>query len=279
MNKHWHGILYGFRSRYRVLNFFYQGINRVLGICEFSSIEKRNHHLKGAEFAKQVLYEKGVDIVYDREKLENALKNGPLTIISNHPHGFIDGLVMVHMLGDSAKGVVKLVANNELMQIESIRDNLLPVNAFENSRDLASKYRGARHLMKELDRDLSIIFFPAGDVSRFIFEKRKIEDPAWNRTFYKFIRLSNRPVLPIYIRGRNSIFYHFCTLIHPKLGIPLLFREFLKIKNRKIRVEIGGIVRYDTGVSEEILRELVYALREGQSSSAPMTPGSMQAKG
>ena len=58
--------------------------------------------------------------------------------------------------------------------------------------------------------------FPAGEVAT-TYGSSIIQDKEWQRSIIKLIKNSGVPVLPVYVHGTNSNFFHWLGKIHPML--------------------------------------------------------------
>lgn len=82
--------------------------------------------------------------------------------------------------------------------------------------------------------------FPAGEVSAYQADSNSVEDKEWSTSVLKLIRKANVPVIPIYFKGSNSMFFQLLGLIHPMLRTVKLPSELLNKKNRVIKLRIGN---------------------------------------
>ena len=54
--------------------------------------------------------------------------------------------------------------------------------------------------------------FPAGEVSQLNLKERSITDPEWNHHVARLIRITGATVLPVYLLGGNSAWFHLLGL-------------------------------------------------------------------
>ena len=201
--------------------------------------------------------------------------SGPLIVISNHPFGGIDGLILASLLSSVRKDI-RILANYYLSLFSQLDPILFPIDPFGNK---ASVTKNARSILKAatwLKKGGLLIAFPAGEVSHFSIFKREITDPPWHNTIARLVHLTGAPVLPIFFHGRNSSLFHIAGLFHPRLRTALLPRELLKKRSRSISYKIGyqipfkrlsGIKDYNTLTSyirfrTELLGKSKYKLKK-----------------
>ena len=206
---------------------------------EFKNFEEKYPHLKGFDFVDQVLDH--FDFQYsvsDRER-ECIPTQGPVVIVSNHPIGSLDGLALLKMVGEVRRDV-KAVANELLMSLPPLENVLLPVDNMGN--------RTAKDNIRAIDAHLqgggAMIIFPAGEVSRA--GPTGVKDGKWHNGFIKFARRAKAPILPIFIDGRNSIFFYSVSLLAKPLSTLLLVNEMFKQMKSSIQMRIGPAIPFET---------------------------------
>jgi hypothetical protein len=97
--------------------------------------------LKNREGLAFLFNQLSVSYLVNKNGLENIPKKGPFVIISNHPFGGIDGMLMAYVV-TGVRQDFKLLANFLLYKIEPLRELFLPVNPFEDRKDLTSSIKG-----------------------------------------------------------------------------------------------------------------------------------------
>jgi putative hemolysin len=95
---------------------------------------------------------------------------------------------------------------------------------------------------KAMLNDEAIIFFPAGEVSRFTL--KGIRDRKWQKGALKMAKKFKAPILPVFVKGRNSIIFYALSLVFKKLSIFLLPREIFNKKGYAITLKIGDPIPY-----------------------------------
>jgi putative hemolysin len=244
-------------------------IFRIGKLQPFNDLYLRHSDLTGENFVDQILKSQNIKISYDREKLEQIRAHKSLIILSNHPHGILDGLMVLQMFIENGIKQAKVVANPLLASIKPLSDHLIIVNSFDESTDYQLSFRGCKNVLRAFKQNNYLIFFPSADVSMFSWREFSVVDPPWNRTFFKLIEKSDHPILPIFIKGRNSTIYQIMRLIHPKLGLLGLIPAFFKKKDICIEIKIGQIFtkqNIDTKDLPQMLRKKVYDLKNEAST-------------
>lgn len=192
-------------------------------------------HLGGLDFIRQVFAY--FDFRYDLNplELERIPREGPLVIVANHPLGSLDGLALIDMVARVRRDV-KAVASQLLWNIEPLRGYLLPVDNF-NGRTRRGDVEG---IYRHLYSGGAILVFPAGEVSRLT--PQGVRDGRWNPGFARFADKTSAPILPVQVRGRNSLWFYGLSMVNKPLSTLWLIREMFKQTRRSIDIRIGSPV-------------------------------------
>jgi putative hemolysin len=163
---------------------------------------------------------------------------GKVVIVANHPIGSLDGLALLHLIRQ-IRPDVKVVANNMLMQLPRLRPVLLPV-------DNMGGQTARKHLLaikQHLKDESALLIFPAGEVSRF--GAKGVRDPVWQSGFVKLASATKAPILPIFVGGRNSVFFYSLSFLAKPLSTAWLIREMFKQSHNTIDARIGRAIPYE----------------------------------
>jgi len=169
--------------------------------------------------------------------------SGPCVVISNHPFGMIEGVILVEM----ALGIrpdVKVMANYLLEQIPQLRSIMILVDPFEGKDAATTNVRPLREAIRWVENGGLLIVFPAGEVSHYTLSRREVADPPWKKAVAVIIRRAKPTVVPVYFPGCNSVAFQVAGLIHPRLRTLLLARELVGKEGRRIRYKIGNPISY-----------------------------------
>lgn len=245
--------------------FVYSYLKRILHQDEVNDFMRRNGHLKNEAFCNAIVDE--FDLKIDIQGIENIPGEGGVILAMNHPLGGMDAMALVHAL-HKKRTDIKFIVNDLLLNLTPMKDLFVGVNKH------GSNERKLHIQMTDLfSSDAVIGIFPAGLVSRRI--RGKITDLEWKKTFVRYARRNNKPIVPIHIEGRLSGFFYnlsnFRRFIGIKANIEMLYLsdELYKQKGRHIRFVVGKPIYSDqlsNGKSdEEIAQEIkqtVYKLKK-----------------
>ncbi len=172
-------------------------------------------------------------------QIENIPQEGKVVIVANHPLGALDALSLIDMVKNVRKDI-KVVANNLLTSIEQLKPLLIEVDAFGGKIPKKSTKRVHEALQKEE----VVIIFPSGEVSRV--RPTGIKDIKWNKGFLKFALKNQAPILPIFIKAKNSSLFYTISSLNKTLSASMLAHEMFKQKNKTLEFKIGELIAYES---------------------------------
>lgn len=213
----------------------------LLRLNEINAIYERTRDLEnGATFFENVLNELGVSCHINTEELKRIPKEGPVVLVSNHPLGGIDGILLMHFLLQ-VRPDVKLMANFLLERATPLKQWIITVNPFDAKQSEKSSVAGFRQVLRHLQNNGLFAVFPAGEVASKIKKQVPI-DPEWNEATMRLIQRSKVPVVPIYFHARNSPLFYRLAKINGLLRTARLPAELLTQKFRTIDVRVGKAI-------------------------------------
>lgn len=232
----------------------------VLRISKINEIYERKKNLKGVVFLDSVLNELEVDYEVSKEDLNKIPSEGPFVVVSNHPLGGVDGMILLKILSERRENV-KALTNFLLNYIKPMSPYLIQVNPFEDKKDVKSSFKGVKEALQHLKEGNPLLVFPAGEVSTHRDGKSIIDRP-WLPTAIKIIKKAEVPIIPIYFKARNSNRFYFWSRISGIFRTALLPSELFSQKNKTIRIRIGNPIKVTTQKEYETLNEFSSFLRK-----------------
>ncbi|PIW45400.1 MAG: GNAT family N-acetyltransferase [Zetaproteobacteria bacterium CG12_big_fil_rev_8_21_14_0_65_54_13] len=206
---------------------------------QLNRFQARYPHLEGFDFVEQLLEHFNFGYTLRGDERECIPSRGRVVIIANHPIGTLDAAILIRLVGEVRRDV-KAISNQVLSGIQPLTPLLLPVDNMggHSSREqLKSVYR-------HLEQEGAVIIFPAGEVSRM--SPAGIRDGSWNSGFLRIATATRSPILPVYIDGRNSMFFYALSLLSRPLSTLWLVREMFKQARRSVHISIGNPVPFDS---------------------------------
>ena len=206
---------------------------------EIQQFEKEYAHLDGFDFIDEVL--RYFDFTYkiSGRDMERIPSHGRVVIIANHPIGTLDGLALLKLVR-KVRPDVKVVANEFLSRFQAYKPVLLPIDNMSGR----TPRENLKNISKYLEQEGAVIIFPAGEVSRI--SPQGVRDGVWNKGFLRFAQETRSPVLPIYVDGRNSMFFYALSIIAKPLSTLWLMHEMFKQENNTIEFKVGDRIEYET---------------------------------
>jgi len=221
-----------------------------------------------------------LDVHYNlaEEDLARIPAQGPVVVVSNHPFGGVEGIILPALLGRVRRDV-KILANYLLRPVIELQDLFIYVDPFSGKGAARANLAGLRKALLWLQQGGLLAVFPAGEVSHLTWPHLKITDPVWSTTVAGLIRKSRAQVVPLFFAGHNGALFQCLGLIHPLLRTALLPREAVNKSGKTIQIKIGRVIgqekiRYlgsDDQVTE-YLRLRTYMLQENFSPVSTKNP-------
>ena len=210
---------------------------KTLSIDKINNIYDKHKHLNIIDFLNALLSDLKIDFEIPEEDLKRIPKEGAFVTVSNHPLGGIDGVLLMKIILEHRKDY-KIIANFLLQRIKPIEPYVMPVNPFEDRKDIKSSIAGFKKAINHLNLGRPLGVFPAGEVSTKK-EDSLILDKQWEPSAMKLIQKANVPVLPIYFHAKNSSLFYKLSGISDVLRSAKLPSEVLSQKNRVVKIRIG----------------------------------------
>ena len=247
-------------DRYGFLGTFMGWI--LMKISQMSSINRfydRHKHLKGLEFLDAIIEHYEIDFEIPEEDFKRLPKDGSYITISNHPLGGIDGVLLLRLMLEYRPDF-KIIANFLLRRIEPLAPYILPVNPFENHKEVQSSVGGFKNALNHLREEHPLGIFPAGEVSTYK-DGKLIVDRPWEEAAIKLIKRAEVPIVPIYFHAKNSKLFYRLSRINDIFRTAKLPSELTTQRNRSIKVRIGQPISVENQKEHEKLEDFTELLR------------------
>ncbi|MDR1847914.1 MAG: 1-acyl-sn-glycerol-3-phosphate acyltransferase [Bacteroidales bacterium] len=247
-----------------------KAFKKLIHLNEINAIIYKYRNISGTDFATKLVEEEfKVRVIV--ENIENMPLEGRHLIISNHPLGGMDGLVLTSEVG-KIRSDLYFPVNDILCTLPQFKGVFIPINKYGRNTN------NHQILNDAFSSDSNMIFFPAGMVSRR-FKHGIIKDLEWKHTFIKKSIEYKRDIIPVYTDACNTNFFYRFAKLRKSLGIRfnieliLLPREMFLQRNKTIRLIFGKPIPYttfDNSLSTkqwaEKVRNYVYSLKEDSQS-------------
>lgn len=235
---------------------------------EINDILTRYGHLEGTAFMDALIQEFRIKLsLVGAERLPADPR---ALFISNHPLGGLDGICLTHLIAEHYQSDIRYIVNDLLLNLKPLAGIFVPVNKY------GTQARASIARMHEaLESSLPVITFPAGLCSRLI--KGKIQDTEWKHSFIKQARQYDRPIVPLFFHGRNSMLFYRLEQIRKAFGVKfnvgtaLLPHEMFSAQGSSFQVVVGDPIPltaladiHPSDLTKHVakIRQSVYNLKE-----------------
>lgn len=236
-------------------------LKKILYEKEINNFLLKNSHLTGVALINELFHTLNFSyLILDKDRQKIPFE-GKLLIVANHPIGSLDSLALLKVVYDVRQDV-KIIANDILYNIENLRSLFLPYNI----ESISAQKKNILAINEALGHEQAVIMFPAAEVSRLRF--LKIHDSKWNKGVIYFSKKLNVPILPIYIKAKNSFLFYFVSILNKNISRLLLAHELFNKKDKSIWMKIGNPIPanaftnsfIDDAVQTKLLKKHVYLL-------------------
>lgn len=170
--------------------------------------------------------------------LSNIPATGPVVVISNHPYGILDGLMMGKILS-TARPDFKIMAHKVFSKADEISESILPISFDGTKEALAMNLHTRKEALRYINEGGLVGIFPGGSVSSPQRMWSRPMDPEWRTFSAKMIQRSNATVVPVFFEGFNSRRFHMAGRMSRTLRTALLVNEFKRRINSKVQISVG----------------------------------------
>lgn len=193
----------------------------------------------GSPFWPKAVAQMGIRIDTPDSEVALIPKTGPLVVVSNHPHGLVDGVIMAELI-NRVRPDFKILTRSLLTGIPEVAEFMIPVPFphEENARELGLQMRV--ETMQHLKNGGAIILFPAGKVAMSETFFGPAIESEWNVFTHKMVQRSGATILPMHFTGQNSRAFLIANKLSDTLRQGLLLHEIKRALNKPQRPHIGA---------------------------------------
>ena len=195
--------------------------------------------------------------------LDNIPRSGAAMIVSNHPTGIADGIMLWSKLS-AIRPDMFFYANSDILRVLPQAEGMIaPVEWRLDRRSHAKTRETMAYTRKAVDEGRLGVMFPAGRLAKR--RGLRLHERPWMSSAAMIARKFDLPVIPVNIRARNSAMFYLFDLLHPTLRDITLFYETLNKDAQPYRLTVGepiapGALPSRSEESIEILRRATLAL-------------------
>lgn len=215
--------------------------------------------------------ELGVRYDVSEQDFANIPAKGPLLVVSNHPYGIVDGLLIGHLIS-TRRSDIKLICHSLLCQPPEAQGVLLPIDFGPGTDARRTSAETRRRAVEWLDQGHVLIIFPAGGVATTPRPLRgAAADFAWHPFIARLARRAGVQTLAMYVQGQNSRLFHLMSHLSYPMRVALIFHETKRAMRRVVKVGIAPPIEVRAGDKGDVvaaLRQRSYAMRPAGAATA-----------
>ncbi|MDB2369005.1 lysophospholipid acyltransferase family protein [Octadecabacter sp.] len=200
---------------------------------------------EGADFWRVITDRYKLDLDIIGGALDNIPAQGPLILVSNHPYGILDGMMMGRILSERRGGDFKILANSVFRKSPDLERIILPISFDETKQAARLNLQSRKAALDYLADGGAMGIFPGGTVSTSARPFSTPMDPQWRSFTAKMVSKSGATVVPVFFEGANSRMFQLASHLHQTLRMGLLVREFRARVGSDVRVVIGKPIPAD----------------------------------
>ncbi|MEP2473526.1 MULTISPECIES: lysophospholipid acyltransferase family protein [Rhodobacterales] len=194
---------------------------------------------QGQAFWRAALDVMGIDLLTPQDQLARIPKTGPVIVVSNHPHGMVDGMIFADLIG-RVRPDYRILTRSLLTVIDEVAGSYMIPVPFPHDPNAQRKGVEMRAKAMQYLKDGGVVaLFPSGGVAASETFFGPAIEAEWNVFTAKLIRRSGATVVPIKFPGQNSRAYQIANKLSPMLRQGLLLHEIVYSLNKSQAPIVG----------------------------------------
>lgn len=257
------GRLGNYRALWRIVKFLSKGLMGYKRAIEMVDATQAMSGRQVFDYLSDILHLK-----ISLSGLEHIPKSGAAMLTPNHPAGIADGIAVFAALKERREDICFVANRDAIRAIAGLADVLIPVEWRIHERTPQKTRETVQAINQAFKDERLVVIFPSGRLAEPTI--RGLKERPWQTTALSFARRNEVPVIPMHIKGENTIFYYVTWYINTELKDMTLFREIVKKEGRPYKLTIGEPFaieqRADVAELTKRLRQFVLSdLKAGKS--------------
>ena len=186
--------------------------------------------------------------------------SGAAIVTPNHPAGIADGIAVWDAIKDIRQDIVFMGNRDSIRVSPGLADIVIPVEWRDEFRSPKRNRETIRALQKAIKDERLIVIFPSGRLALPSFSGL-VEQP-WQITALQLAQKYELDVIPIHIKGHNTLFFYAISYINNELRDMSLFRELLNKSGQRYRLTIGEPTQIEGNVTETTKKMQNFVLKD-----------------
>lgn len=180
--------------------------------------------------------------VNNPDALTQISRDKPLIIVSNHPLGALEGMLLSRLLLQHRPDL-KVLTNELLLSFKEFDELFIGVDVLNPNKHQMNA-RGMMQASRHLAKGGALLIFPAGTVSVLDVRTWSIQDAPWKHIVGRLALKYKAQCLPVHIEGRNSWAFYCSGLVHKRLRTMLLPRAMISQRRKRVTASIGQCIDF-----------------------------------
>ncbi len=193
----------------------------------------------------------------DVEGLENVPETGPAMVVSNHPTGIADGVILWHALRQKRPDLFVFANRDATRAMPQLGSLIAPVEWRPEKRSHGSNRETLSYASSAFSEGRMAVLFPSGRLAKR--RGLKLCERPWMPSAAMLARKYELPVVPLHITARNSALFYLFDFLHPTLRDITLFHEVINKAEHSFKLRMappvdGASLPRDAAVATEVLK-------------------------
>jgi putative hemolysin len=185
--------------------------------------------------------------------LSNVPQRGCAVLLANHPAGIADGLALYKELRVVRSDVCFFANRDAVRCLPGLEEVIIPVEWVAAQRNRQRSRETVRAMNAAVKAGKLIVIFPSGRLAQPTLQGL-IERP-WLASGTALAQRYKLPLIPVRLRGYNTLLYYLLYFINTELKDLTLFREFLHTREKRYEISFARRVTSDLS-AEELTRTM-----------------------
>ncbi|WP_242390296.1 GNAT family N-acetyltransferase [Polymorphum gilvum] len=169
--------------------------------------------------------------------LERVPERGPVVLVSNHPTGIADGVVLYDAIKNRRRDL-SIFANRDAIRINPrLAEMIVPVEWRAEFKTREKTKETLRNAGRAFAQERAVVLFPSGRLA--YWHEGKLTERPWMTSALALARKHRVPIIPMHMGGRNSGLFYFLARVSTELRDMTVFNELLNKKSARFRVHFG----------------------------------------
>jgi len=177
----------------------------------------------------------------DVRGLDRLPQTGRCVVVCNHPTGIADGIAVSDAIQRRRDDAI-FFANADALRVNPrFAESLIPVEWVEAKRTREKTRTTLTAAKNAFEAERCIGLFPAGRLARRDAQGRLI-DPPWASTAVSLAQKYKAPIVPMYLKGPDSFWFHLFNRFSQELRDITLFHELLNKAGKRFELTVGPVI-------------------------------------